>query len=82
MPRRVWYWPAWQMTHWWKVTAWRGGDEYDRSTLSIHLGPLGCVNIATSESGHLNWRCECGDTNSMSEWCCYRCGAGQPEDDA
>lgn len=29
-----------------------------------------------------DWRCECGDLNRYHEVFCYRCGAGQPEDDA
>lgn len=28
-----------------------------------------------------DWRCECGDLNRHHEAFCYRCGAGQPEDD-
>lgn len=26
-----------------------------------------------------DWRCECGDLNRAHEWCCYRCGAGAPD---
>lgn len=29
-----------------------------------------------------NWRCECGDLNQRHEAFCYRCGAGQPEEDS
>ena len=29
-----------------------------------------------------DWRCECGDLNRWHESFCYRCGAGQPDDDS
>lgn len=28
-----------------------------------------------------DWRCECGDLNRGHEAFCYRCGAGQPEEE-
>jgi hypothetical protein len=28
-----------------------------------------------------DWRCECGDLNRIHEAFCYRCGAGQPEEE-
>lgn len=78
--RRFWYWPAWQMTRWWAIEACRGGDEYDRRTVSVHIGPLGCFNFATSGDGAIKWRCECGDLNRGMEAFCYRCGAGQGDE--
>lgn len=78
-PPRFWYWPFWQLTRPWLPRAWRGGDEYDRVTYSLYIPLLGAFHYATDQI--ISWRCEdCQCLNSPQHWCCYRCGAGNPED--
>lgn len=50
MPR-VWFWPPWQLSSWWKVFIERGADEDVRRTLMFHLGPLGAIIIAIGGPG-------------------------------
>jgi hypothetical protein len=52
--KSVWWWAPWTLTEPWRVYAFRGGDEFDRRTLAIHLGPLGCLIIADPRDGGLD----------------------------
>jgi hypothetical protein len=36
------WWKPWRVTDWWKPRAFRGTDEYLRSTVGVVVPPLGC----------------------------------------
>lgn len=44
--------------------------------------PAPGYNEFCDQHGDPPWRCECGDLNMAHEAFCYRCGAGQPEEEA
>lgn len=53
--RNTWYYPAWTMTEPWKFGTSKGGDEFNRRTSCLHLGPFGVFVYAHEDDEWYDW---------------------------